>query len=61
MHEFMVKATNKRGYLQEEPFRDYSEALHYALECKDSGQYKTVIIVKYDPANEDYFLGRIIL
>ena len=57
---YQVKATNNRGYTQEEFFKTYSEAFSYSIECKDSGQYKTVVILKFDAVNNDYFLERII-
>lgn len=58
--EFKVNAYNKRGYLQEEVFTSYIQALHWVIECKNSDQYKVITILKYDPLNQQYFLNRII-
>lgn len=65
MPNYQVKATNKRGYTQEsDVYASYNNALCYALECKDSGQYKVVVILKedeYDVNRGKFFLHRIIL
>ena len=57
---YQVKATNKRGYTQEELFKVYKDALHFALECKDSDQYKVITINKFCINNNQYFLERIV-
>lgn len=60
MKNYQVKAKNIRGYVQEELFNTYTQALHYAIECKDSEQYGAIVINKYDLSNQAYFLQRII-
>lgn len=58
--KFKVNAHNMRGYLQEEVFSSYTKALDWAIECKNSNQYKVITILEYDVINKDYFLCRII-
>ena len=58
---YIVKAKNKRGYLQEsEEYLNYSQALHYAIECKSSGQYSVIIILSSSNMSGEFFLHRII-
>ena len=58
---YIVKSKNKRGYIQEsEEYQDYSNALHYAIECKGSGQYSVIIILSNDNVSHEFFLHRII-
>lgn len=57
---YQVKATNIRGYTQEGLFSEYCEAIHFALECRDSEQYKVITINRFCSNNNQYFLMRII-
>lgn len=58
---YIVKSKNKRGYTQEsEEYQNYSQALHYAIECKDSEQYSVIVILSNDNKSNEFFLHRII-
>lgn len=58
---YVVKSKNKRGYIQEsEEYQNYSHALHYAIECKESGQYSVIVILSNDNESNEFFLHRII-
>lgn len=55
-----VKAKNKRGYIQEELFSTYGEALDHSLECLNSNQYSVITINLWCTINNNYFLMKII-
>ena len=58
---YIVKSTNKRGFVQEsEEYTEYKNAFFCAMVMKDSGQYSVITILKYDASNNTYFLHRII-
>lgn len=58
---YIVKSKNKRGYVQEsEEYQNYSHALHYAIECKDSCQYSVIVILSNDNTSNEFLLHRII-
>lgn len=60
---YIVKTKNIRGYIAEsEIYSSYKDALTYALECKDSGQYSVITILKEGEGVNigKFFLHRII-